>query len=348
MPKIPRFVLLLFFITVVVQDAGAFGIDYNRKKKKDSLNTENIIDLSHKLGIHFYGKKKLTTFGFKDNISKRELLYRPNDQLNIGFGFNYKFIGIGLAFNFKFINNDDLIYGNTSRLDWNMNAYGRKSVIDLTFFYYKSFYLYNPQNVLNGWQQGDSNYIRPDVEMASVGLAYTYIFNHEKFSYKAAFVSNAIQKRSAGSFFLGGFINVSSVEADSSFFPSNSVFDTFPQLYAFGRGSVGISFGYAYNLIIKKYFYISSSLSLQPSLGSLSYRIVNRPEDSKNAPSVNVVPRFAIGHNSPKWYYGLSMVSRATIINAMNNSNRLSLIFQYGNYRFFIGRHFDVKRKKKK
>jgi len=324
-----------FFALGFIFSIGALFGEYN-----------NIIDLSEKLNLHLYGKQKMTSFAFDDETTGKSIRYRPNSQFNLGFGFNYKFIGIGLAFNFKFVNNDDEIYGNTERYDWQINAYGDKSVLDFTFFGYKSFYVENPENTFPNYSEGEPNYIRPDINTFSLGLSYIYLFNHKNFSYKAAFVSNAIQKKSAGSFFLGPQSLLLQAKADSSFFPVNSYFSELPNLKSFNRISIGILSGYAYNLIIHKDYYVSLSLSIAQNIGKQSYSIENTFYHQSWVPGFDVLPRFATGYNSKKWYGGFSIVAKVTAIKTIQDYDGLLMNYQYGNFRFFVGRRFDISAKK--
>ncbi len=304
-----------------------------------SDNEENIIDMSKRFQLWIYGKQKFTDIRFIDEINKQTLTYASNDPFNIGMGFNWRFIGIGIALNFKFINNDDEIYGDTKRLDLQMNAFGNRSVFDLTFLFYKSYYLRNMDEVFAGWETGDPYYIRGDIAMASFGMAYTYIFNHKKFSYKAAFVSNAIQKKSAGSFFLGGKFNITALVSDSSMFPKNSYFATFDPINELNRNSLSLSFGYAYNLILPKYFYLTASLAMTPSIGVLRYDSHLHSPYRKVIPGVGMVPRIAFGYNGMKYFSGVSMNTAILSVDSKDD-NIPSINWQNGNVRIFVGKRF--------
>ncbi len=307
----------------------------------DSIE-QNIIDMSNKLDIHFYGKKKVNNFSFSNNKTGENLFYSPNEQLNIGFGFNYKWLGIGIALNFKFINNDDQIYGDTKRLDLQMNAYGKKFVTDFTFGFYSSFYLQNSKEVFLDPKYKKEFYIRPDIASLSFGISSLYVFNNERFSYKAAFVSTAIQKKSAGSLYVGPQFILLSIHSDSSFFPKNSPFKDFPSLTAFSRISIGALGGYAYNFIIANNFYISTSLGMALSIGRQAYSVENEVFLIKSVPSLDIMPRIAFGYNSKKYYAGFSAVTKVSGFDALQQTENLGMVFNYSNYRFFFGKRFNI------
>lgn len=321
----------LLFVLVLILFIGIQN-SYGQKKS-------NIIDMSNRFQLHFYGKQKFSEISFIDEKNNKSLIYSPNDQVNIGFGFNYRIFGLGLAFNFKFINNDDLVYGDTKRLDWQMNGYGKKSVIDLTFFYYKSFYLENPQNALPNWNEGDANYIRPDIIMSSFGMSYIYVFNNKEFSYKAAFISNAIQKKSAGSFLFGGQFNITGLNSDSSLFPISSTFNNFSPINHLYRNSMGFSFGYAHNLILPHYFYISASFSVTPSLGLFNFKSNGQRAIIEVRPGLGIVPRVAMGYNGMNYYGGISMSTQISGIKS-SSTEVPDYSWQNGNIRFFVGKRF--------
>lgn len=311
-----------------------FGLYFSQAQ-----DTTNIIDLSDHFQVHFLGKQKYTRVLFRDDDFKTNLNYSPNEQLNVGFGFNYRFLGIGIAFNFKFINNDDLVYGDTKRIDWQINGYGKRSVIDLTFFYYQSYYLTNPSEIFQNWQVGDANYIRPDMKMSSIGLSYLYVFNNKKFSYKAAFISTAIQKKSAGSFLFGGQFHFLDLRSDSSFFPANSTFSRYNAIDKLNRNNMGLSFGYAYNLIVSHHFYISGGVSASPGIGLLNYRFKHNWPSIFIVPSISLTPRAAVGYNGLHYYFGISSSTQITFLE-LNSHNLPDLSWQNGNFRFFIGKRF--------
>ena len=335
---------LLFSSTVIVilasMSLGAQNInDYNVKNANS-----NIIDYSDRLNIYIYTKQKISTFGFYDSVINRQIIYSPNGQTNLGVGFNYKFIGIGFAFNFNFINNDDDIYGHTRRLDWQANLYSNKSIIDLTFHRYSSHYVENPTNVFPDFKDGDPNYIRPDIKNFGVGFSYFHILNHERFSYKAAFVLTAIQKKSAGSVFFGGGMLYGAVSGDSSFFPTNSYFNDSPPIVSVKSFSLGISGGYAYTFIIKKNFYLSLSLGLSLNGGSQKEKLESGEKQSKGLFFVAAQPRIATGFNKKKWFAGISAVSSINSFENPNNTSRITMKYNYGNFKVFIGMRFNLKK----
>ena len=297
------------------------------------------VDYSDKFAIFLYAKKKYSNFTIRSDELGKILEYSPNAPLNIGFGFNYKWLGIGIAFNFNAVNNDDDKYGKTKRLDWQTNIYMKKVVIDFYLQNYKGFYLQNTHAIIGG--EKDSYYIRPDVHSVSLGIGGMYVFNHERFSYKSAFLQTAIQQKSAGSFLLGANVFLNSIYADSSLFPQELVPNQAIENIIHKGIYFGILTAYAHNFIIKKQFFISLSMMASIHLGFIKtiHGGVNYKSDA--VPVLHFQPRGSFGINRPKWFAGFSFVSDAygEVINSSKKD--VSFSFSSGNYRIFLGWRFD-------
>jgi len=298
-------------------------------------------DYSNMLGLFLYAKQKYSRFSIVDKSTDKELMYSPNKQLNMGFGFNYKWLGIGIAFNLGFINNDDDKYGRTKRLDWQTNVYTNKAVFDFYLQNYRGHYVENPDEVFSGWKSGDAPYIRSDVVTISLGLSGMYVFNHNQFSYKAAFMQTAVQKKSAGSFILGASVFTQAIVGDSSIFPKGSDFDSLPPVRAHSAIYFGPKAAYAYNLIVAKHFFASISLSMALEVGKVEDLLEDNTLYSSWNPIIHFQPRVAIGYNKPKWYVGFSLVRDSYIEGSNEEDEDFDFTFKSGNYRIFMGMRFS-------
>jgi len=302
--------------------------------------SEYFDDYSNRFSLFLYAKEKYNSFSISDPLSKRELDYTPNKQLNMGLGFHYKWMGIGIALKFGFVNNDDDIYGDTKRIDLQTNIYMNKAVFDFYFQYYKSFYIENPKDAFSGWTGGNKPYVRPDIRSLTMGLSGLYVFNHKHFSYKAAFVQTAIQKKNAGSFMLGGSAFLQGIAGDSSLLPASSDFNKLPQLKAHSGFYFGIIVAYAYSFSIKKHFYISLSLSSTMETGKVANEFETNLASSTWVPIIHIQPRVSVGYNRPKWYMGFSFV-RDSYFEGKKEENDLEFAFNSGNFRLYAGMRFN-------
>lgn len=298
-------------------------------------------DYSNMLGLFFYGKQKYSSFSITDPLKNKTIEYTPNTQLNMGLGFNYKWLGIGLAFNFGFVNNDDNIYGKTTRLDLQTNIYLDKAVFDFYLQNYQGFYVNNPASVFSGWEGGDDTYIRPDIQSSTIGISGLYIFNNKRFSYKSAFKQTAIQKKSAGSFMLGASAVIRGFTADSSIFPTNSDFATLKPITANAGFYIGVLTAYGYNFNIRKHYFLSLSMTFSIHMGKTAYLFEDGTGYEATTPIAHLQPRMAFGYNKPRWYAGLSFVRDSYFEGDENGVHNLDLEFNSGNFRFFVGMRFN-------
>ena len=120
---------------------------------------------------------------------------QPNGAGSLGIGFNYKSIGLGFSVGLPTTDESNEKYGQTRRFDLQISYYGTKIAADGYFQEYEGYYLANPGSVTN-WN--NANYPQSaDLRVVSLGGTIHYIFNSDKYSYKAAYLRNQIQKKSA-------------------------------------------------------------------------------------------------------------------------------------------------------
>jgi hypothetical protein len=144
-----------------------------------------IIDLSRDLVVRLYGSQKFTGYKLGQYGNSKRVVYSPNDNYNIGLGFNYKFLGINIGFRAPFINNDEARYGKTKFLDLQSYIYMRKITLDLYGQFYNGYYLSN-RSILDNYKVVDTFLKRPDLHTKNFGFTLQYIFNYRKFSYRAS------------------------------------------------------------------------------------------------------------------------------------------------------------------
>jgi len=321
----------------------------NNDSIKVKYDTSYIKDLSDKLSVRIYGISKYNKFEI--NEVESAIRYSPNSNLNFGVGVNYKWFGLGVAFNIPFINNDDNKYGSTNRFDAQTNIFTRNLAIDIYLQYYKGFYIENPGSYLVDWKPEDPYPQRPDITTTSFGGSCLYTFNHKKYSAKAAFVQTDMQRKSAGSFLLGGYFSLFGVMGDSSFIPYEleNQYDSTRQFNEVSVVGIGVAGGYTHNFVVWKKLYIS--LTLVPGVAIQSYDVGYKDGIAENKSgsflSGRLSGRFALVYNSEKWYTGFTTISDSyTGYAGKELKNTLS--YQIGVIRFFYGRRFTINWKKSK
>jgi len=246
----------------------------------------------------FYFSQKYTAFTLRAPKDVQHLKYRPNTNLNMGVGASYRNITINLAYGFDFLNKEPE-KGKTKFIDLQFHSYPKKWSIDFYGQLYKGYYL-SPKGFLASGPA--SFYLRPDAGVNLLGLAVYHVFNGTKFSYRAAIAQTEWQKKSAGSFLVGGEAHYGVIKADSSLVPVRVASD-YPQagisnvrFLSFGPG-----FGYAYTLVMQQHYFVTGSVSLNLNLGFSGE--TDRANIDKNVYAIPISTfRFSGGYNSSNWH----------------------------------------------
>ncbi len=127
------------------------------------------------------------------NMTTEDKTFEPNNPLKIGVGLGIRNTMINFLVGTKIVSLKDKTYGKTSSTDFQVHRYGRKFVTDIYFQRYKGFFA----------MDGKDTKLFPAMKINQMGLEQTYVFNHTRFSLKAAFERSERQLQSAGSFLLG-------------------------------------------------------------------------------------------------------------------------------------------------
>jgi len=283
--------------------------------------------------------QKYTSLKLEAPSPLRSLRYIPNTSLNTGFGATYGILTVNVAVPVPFIDRNNDEKGKTKSLDLQTHLYTRNWVADLYGQFYKGYHL-RPKGYAS--PDNSSYYIRPDMKVNVIGAAVYRLMNSDRFSYRAAFLQNEWQKKSAGSLLLGGEIYHGIIKGDSALVPS-TLADLYPQkninktrFLEFGPGA-----GYAYTYVYKEHFFATASLTLN---GDLSF-VKEFREDNTTANEVNVSPNFIfrawIGYNSDLWAANVSWITNRIAVNGSSSDYKYAI--NTGNYRITLARRFNPK-----
>ncbi|MEA3476902.1 MAG: DUF4421 domain-containing protein [Bacteroidota bacterium] len=338
--------LIILLVSICLSTIAAFGqitVDVGEA----NFDTNYIESYANDLVVRVFTSKKYTQTGIIDSEIQKSLVYHPNDRTNLGFGFNYKWIGLNLGFNFGFVNDDDDVYGNSKYWDFQTQFYLRKFVIDLYIQHYTGFYLSNSSEVFENWPDDGSFYKRGDIKSYIGGVNVQYIFNYRKFSYRAAYLQNERQKKSAGSWTLGGVAYLSGSSGDSSFIPANIQYPDFFAGNQFNKSSsinFGFNGGYGHNFIIKSNFFFTVSFVAGLSLGGSSIHMIDSISETASGLAVDFTAtgRIAFGYNSRRFYIGFSYVN--LYIRSNSPVERMWHMYDAGKIRFNIAYRFSLRK----
>jgi len=251
----------------------------------------------------FYFSRKYTALKIDDKVEGITYLYMPNTTLNMGVGTTYKNLTLNLAYGFGFLNPDQG-QGETKYLDAQAHLYPKKMVIDLFLQLYRGYYLL-PEGL--GAGVGENYFTHPDMRIRKFGASAQYVFNNGKFSYRAAFLQNEWQKKSAGTFLLGFEIYGGIADEKSNLIPVHLMASPDRNFQKMNFLEFGPNLGYAYTLVIKKHFFITASAASNLSVGYSSLER-NTGRSDQWGINPNYFLRGFVGYNSSKWSINVNYV----------------------------------------
>lgn len=321
------------------------------QEKTDSTQTSQYYtDYSDELLLKFGTVVKSNKLEIINTNDKQSAKFAPAGITSLGGGVNYKWLGLSISFGLPSKPEDDEKYGKTQRFDAQLNIYSKKFGIDVIVQNYNGFYLENPE-ALTTWEE-DYQPQLPRMQSLSVGAGGYYFFNNKKFSYKAAYVRNTIQNKSAGSLLLGGFYSLDYAGFEEGAYDEDTIVSfipkTLPQevsdsfdIKAFRSYTYGISFGYTYTLVFLKKCFIN--LSLAPGIGAKSLVVYNSQGENttKSGVATRITVRSSFGYDNKHFIVGLTSYVRTANINFENYDIKPST----SNVRFFIAKRFSLKKK---
>lgn len=209
------------------------------------------------------------------------------------------------------------------------HAYPKDWVIDLFGQFYNGYYLErgSPSKISNDLR------IFPEMKLRKLGASVQYLFNGDKFSYRAAFLQNEWQKISAGSFMAGVEMYGGQVRNAGGILHAQAKARNFDQIKYF---EIGPNLGYAYSWVIKKHFFVTLSAATSLALG----RTYLNFEDGNDQSNWSVRPNYFIrgftGYNSDKWSVNVNYVYNQVnlvpvedyLINLGTGNYRLNIIYR--------------------
>ncbi len=287
---------LLFFVLVSFLKNAALAQSTYIKTYEDDIIAKGFVN-NRGLGIRILPR------GQRENIN-----YQPNVIGTIGAGVVFKRIAVNVGFRLAEESPQNQLRqqqrGDSRYFDLQINRFGRKLGFDIYYQDYKGYYMRNPESVYPNWISAIYPH-RPDIDLFNFSGNVYYVFNNEKFSYRATHVHDEQQLQSAGSFILTGALAYSELFADSSLVPWPKVAEYGP---GFSQGifySIAVVPGYAHTFVLHKfYFNLSGSASL--GLQWQRYRLRDEPRFRDLAPLAKFIGRTAVGYNGDRFFSALT------------------------------------------
>ena len=282
------------------------------------------------------------------NKAGQEFSFSPKPAYKLGPYVGWRWVFLGYTFDLT-----HLFDGNL-RQDFNLSLYS--SQIGLDLFYRKSGNDYRISRIKLG-----SNYNTDAMNGVSFnGFTYNmkgfniyYIFNHQKFSYPAAYSQSTIQRRSCGSALAGiGYtkhkIKVNwarlnrLVEERLGTSPSHPIIDSTMVLGNIEYSDYSISGGYAYNWVFAYNWLFDASLQ-----GAVGYKHSKSDLTNKNNErsqvfnlgnfNIDGIVRLGIVWNNMRWYAGSNIVFHGYNY----HKEQFSTNNLFGSVNFYVGYNFN-------
>jgi hypothetical protein len=330
---------LLATVAFTLLAAAMQAQSQKERHKPDLHDTTYYNSYENQITGRYYFSKKYTILNFRNLIQGYNFSYRPNTTLNMGVGATYRWATLNLAYGFGFLN-PDRGQGDTRYLDLQFHTYGRKIILDAFGQFYRGFYLAGTDITTD-----NSYYLRPDLRVNLVGVSTQYIFNHDRFSYRAAFHQNEWQKKSAGTFIAGFEVYYGTVLADSTIVPTAldrpiaaSNIDHL-KFFEFGPNA-----GYAYSLVIRRHFYITASAAVGFDYGGTQV-IRDGEGEWVYGVSPNTFFRIFCGYNTRVWAVSVLYLNNGVHLHARGEGQ---VTFNTGNARLNFVYRFKPSRKAKR
>lgn len=331
-----KYVLLIFLAIPIVL------LGQTDSSAKRYLKTRKIYiqDLTGKLNTSAVFRLSENGFELRSNDVIR---VKPNQLGNVGIRLSHRWLTIGFSVKIKNLQTEEK--GITNLINLTASTCGKKLGFDLYYLSFKGHYISNQQIDLTPQIIDQKTYpILPNLNTLYAGFNAYYTFNHGKFSYRANFIRNEIQKKSAGSWLLGVSYSHFQIKSDSGFIPIRSLSNipTTSKIINGKFNSLGLLPGYAYTWVFAPNYFCSFSTSFGLMSQSQKYQTFDE-KDLQNSDRSLLYPRgmvkLSIGYNTLKWYWGAAGVLDNNIINLPGND---LVLYYMGDIHVYIGYRFNI------
>jgi len=336
-----RLILLLVLFSFL--SGHVSGQDSFLKKLNSPPDSSYIASYKNDLVVRLYTSRKYMGQQLIDGSLNKKLDYLPSNNYLVGFGINYKLLGINAGFSLPSMRMPVDKYGKTTFLDFQTHLYLRRVTFDLFSHVFWGQYLNNSHDILSSPPRDGFYYTRPDIRAYAVNAEVNYNFNYSRFSFRAPFLQDEWQKKSAGSFFAGGGVYWDGSDADSSFVPSGIAVPDFYNDINFKRWewlAVAATGGYAHTFVIDKRFFIMVSAIGGIGVGRSTLTNMDNRDYHTYSPFYKLTERFGAGYQFGRVYVGATCVNMDMLMGTPPDGTRIH--YRSGNIRANVAYRFSL------
>ncbi|MGZ8549487.1 MAG: DUF4421 domain-containing protein [Chitinophagaceae bacterium] len=306
-------------------------------------NDEYYTTFEEQITTRLYLAKKYTSLIMKAAPEIQSLRYRPNSLTTMGISGSYKALSLSFGSGFGFLNPNKEEKGKTRSFNFGSNIYTRDWVTDIYAQFYKGYYL----SIGGPAGTADKNYYkRPDIKVNLLGASAYRLLNGERFSYRAGFLQNEWQKKSAGSVLLGAEIYYGSTKGDSALVPSH-LNSFYPQqgIQRVRFIELGPGAGYAYTAVWEENLFLTGSATINADI-SMVKEVSATGSANRTSVSPNATLRAVAGYNNEEWAATISWLHNAT--NAKGRSSNYEYGVKTGEFKITLAKRFTPGNKLKR
>ncbi len=276
--------------------------------------------------------------------SGQTISFAPETRIKVGPYVSWSLLLLGYSIDLAYIS------ANKKR-EIDMSIYS--SMIGVDLFYQRSGHDYNIRYVDLG---DDDLRLEETIPFGGLGVSITginvsYVLNHRKFSYPAAFSQSTCQRRSAGTVILGMGYTRHSLSMDTERLKNTlEPYDVYPYLdndlffNSIDYTDVAFSGGYAYNWVFSKNWLfnvtLSASLAYKHSTGDYIMDALIFKDFSFSNMNFDGVGRFGLVWNNSNWFFGANGV-----VHSYNYKKpQFATSNYFGNVNLYVGFNFGRKK----
>ena len=281
---------------------------------------------------------------YRLSANEQSILFAPAPTFKFGpyFGWRWIFLGYTVALN----------KADVSKLKLELDASIYAAQVGVDVYYRRTVSDYRIREVKLGRNViGDRLEDVPfdGLKVGITGFNAYYIFNHQRFSYPAAFAQSTMQKISCGSWMAGLGYMRNLLEFDHEKL-EQVVHEHAGQTVNLDSGlmfnsvkyyNVSLSAGYAYNWVFARNCLFCASLMASLAYKTARGETVDDDRSGFDLHNINLdgVGRFAVVYNNNRWYAGASAIVRAYRYHKPQfEANNI-----FGNFNFYVGFNFGAR-----
>ncbi len=321
-------IFFLFFLFAGICEAS---FSQERSRNSFNLDTSYVESYYHDLIVRVYSANRNNFVHFIDIAEDLDLKYRPNDYFDLGVGLNYKWFGLNVGTKIAKLSDDNHIYGKSTTVGLQSYLYAQRFTLDIMALKTRGYYLDLDDEQFERQIAQEEYYKRRDLRTRNFGINLNYVLNNRRFSYKAAFKQNDLQKKSAGSVILGAGAYLLTVQADSAFVPgeiSHHYFLGWRELNAFKCYTFNGNLEYAYSWVPVKNWITTAAYRLSLGMQRNIWFVDDQAQNKQFRLNRSGMIRLSAGHHFPAFYLGISFVRyqqnsiiRMSSIKVLNGTN---------------------------